>query len=62
MSRFKGYRTYLITTILPIALIAINATIGVYDADPQAEWGVVAMAILAAIMRTVTSTPPGKPQ
>ena len=62
MSRLRGYRTFLIATVLPILLVAINATIGVFDANPQAEWGVVAMAILAAIMRTVTSTPPGKPQ
>lgn len=60
MSRFKGWRTYLITTVLPIAAVAVNATMEVFEVDAAASWSVIAMAILAAVMRTVTSTAPGK--
>lgn len=53
-----GFRTYIIA-----ALTAAFGALAVVDwnsflQDPKAGWSVVAMAVIMAVMRSITSTPP----
>ena len=55
-----GYRTYLVAVLAAVfgalAIIDWNAVL----TDPQAGWATVIMAVLMAVMRAITSTPPGQ--
>jgi len=57
MQRMRGYRTYVVAALALLA-VALDAAVGVLNADPQAQVAVVAMAALMAVMRTLTRTPP----
>ena len=53
-----GFRTYLIA-----ALTAAFGALAVADwnsflHDPKAGWSVIAMSVLMAVMRSITTTPP----
>lgn len=53
-----GFRTYLIA-----ALTAAFGALAVVDwntflHDPKAGWSVIAMSVLMAVMRSITTTPP----
>lgn len=53
-----GFRTYLIA-----ALTAAFGALAVVDwnrflEDPKAGWSVIAMSVLMAVMRSITTTPP----
>ncbi len=53
-----GFRTYIIA-----ALTAAFGALAVVDwnsflQDPKAGWSVVAMSVIMAVMRSITSTPP----
>lgn len=53
-----GFRTYIIA-----ALTAAFGALAVVDwnsflQDPKAGWSVVAMAVVMAVMRSITTTPP----
>lgn len=54
-----GYRTYLVAILAAIfgalAIVDWNAVL----TDPAAGWATVVMAVLMAVMRAITSTPPG---
>lgn len=55
-----GFRTYIIS-----ALTAAFGALAVVDwntflHDPKAGWSVVAMSVLMAVMRSITSTPPAQ--
>lgn len=53
-----GFRTYIVA-----ALTAAFGALAVVDwetvlHDPKAGWSIVAMAVIMAVMRSITSTPP----
>lgn len=53
-----GFRTYIIA-----ALTAAFGALAVVDwnsflQDPKAGWSVIAMAVVMAVMRSITTTPP----
>lgn len=53
-----GWRTYLMS-----ALTAAFGALAVADwnsflADPKAGWSIIAMSVVMAIMRSITTTPP----
>lgn len=53
-----GYRTYIVA-ILTAVFGALAATDWVqFFNDPKAGWSIVAMSVLMAVMRSITSTPP----
>lgn len=55
-----GYRTYLIAAITA-ALGALAAADWVsFFNDPKAGLAVIGMSVLMAVMRSITTTPPGK--
>jgi hypothetical protein len=54
-----GWRTYLLS-----ALTAAFGALAVADwnsflQDPKAGWSIIAMSVVMAVMRSITSTPPG---
>lgn len=55
-----GYRTYLVAVLMAVfgalAVVDWNAVL----ADPKAGWTLVASAVIMAVMRAVTTTPPGR--
>jgi hypothetical protein len=56
---FVGYRTY-----IAAALLAVFSTLALVDwnvflTDPAAGWMGLGSAILMAVFRAITSTPPG---
>lgn len=55
-----GYRTYVVAAIT--ALFGVLATVdwNAFLNDPKAGASIVAMSLLMAIMRSITSTPPGE--
>lgn len=54
-----GYRTYIVAALT--ALFGVLATIdwNAFLQDPKAGVSIIAMSALMAIMRSITSTPPG---
>lgn len=55
---FIGWRTYLMS-----ALTAAFGALAVADwnsflQDPKAGWSIIAMSVVMAVMRSITSTPP----
>lgn len=55
-----GFRTYLVS-----ALAATFGVLAVVDweaflHDPKAGWSIIAMSVIMAVMRSITTTPPGK--
>lgn len=55
-----GWRTYLIS-----ALTAAFGALSIVDwnsflTDPKAGWSIIAMSVIMAVMRSVTTTPPGE--
>jgi hypothetical protein len=55
-----GWRTYLLS-----ALTAAFGALAVADwnsflQDPKAGWSIIAMSVIMAVMRSVTTTPPGE--
>lgn len=55
-----GYRTYLIAALTAaFGVLATTDWVKFMD-DPKAGMSIVAMSILMAAMRSITTTPPGK--
>lgn len=57
--KMKGYRTYIVS-----ALVAIFGVLAIFDwnaviDNPQAGFVALGSALLMALLRTITSTPPG---
>jgi hypothetical protein len=60
MNMLVGWRTYLMS-----ALTAAFGALAVADwnsflQDPKAGWSIIAMSVMMAVMRSITSTPPAK--
>lgn len=59
MNKMVGYRTYIVAVLAAIfgalAIVDWNAVL----TDPSAGWATVVMAVLMAVMRAITTTPPG---
>lgn len=55
-----GYRTYLVAALT--ALFGALATVdwNAFLNDPKAGASIVAMSLIMAVMRSITSTPPGE--
>lgn len=55
----QGYRTYLVSFLVGVfgALAVVDWNLVI--SDPKAGWTLVGTAVLMAIMRTLTTTPPG---
>jgi hypothetical protein len=56
---FKGYRTYLVSIIVAVFGTLEMANWSEILDNPQAGMVAVASAIVMAVLRTVTTTPPG---
>jgi len=55
----SGFRTYIVA-----ALVAVFGALAAVDwnpilTDPKAGWAAIASAVIMAVMRSITSTPPG---
>lgn len=55
----KGYRTYIVAALLAMfgALAAVDWN--AFLDNPQAGWSVVITSVIFAVMRSLTTTPPG---
>jgi len=55
-----GYRTYLVAALT--ALFGALATVdwNTFLHDPKAGASIIAMSVIMAVMRSITSTPPGQ--
>ena len=53
----KGYRTYIFAAVTAAAGVIATATLP----NRQAGWTALGMAVLMAVLRTITTTPPGSP-
>lgn len=58
--RLRGYRTFLVNGAA--ALAAVVTLIADTDIPPGASLAVIGVAVLNAYMRTITTTPAGKPE
>lgn len=61
ISKMTGYRTYIVSL-----LIAVFGTLNLFQwdvffSDPKAGAVALGSAVIMAVMRSLTSTPPGKP-
>lgn len=55
-----GYRTYIISILTAIfGVLATTDWVKFLD-DPKAGWSIVAMSVLMAAMRSITTTPPAQ--
>lgn len=55
-----GYRTYIIAAITAaLGALAAADWVSVFN-DPKAGLAVIGMSVLMAVMRSITTTPPGK--
>jgi len=53
-----GYRTYIVSILTAIfGVLATTDWVKFLD-DPKAGWSIVAMSVVMAVMRSITSTPP----
>jgi len=55
-----GYRTYLASALLAIFGVLAATDWGNFLNDPKAGMVAVGSAVLMAVLRSITSTPPGK--
>jgi hypothetical protein len=53
-----GFRTYLIAVLTAVFGALAVADWNAFLADPKAGWSVIAMSVIMAVMRSITSTPP----
>lgn len=63
MQALKGWRTYIVsvlTMVIAIAGFIVHVADNLGPIDANATGAVLIMSILFAIMRTMTTTPPGK--
>lgn len=55
---FVGYRTYIVAAMTAVfGVLATTDWVKFFD-DPKAGMSIVAMSVLMAVMRSITSTPP----
>lgn len=55
-----GYRTYIVAA-LTAALGALTvADWNKFLEDPKAGWSIIVMSVIMAVMRSMTTTPPGE--
>lgn len=60
MDFLVGYRTYIAAVLLAVfGVLAQTDWVSVLN-DPKAGWVAVGSAVLMAVLRTITTTPPGK--
>ena len=55
----QGYRTYLAAVLLAVFGVLAQVDWVAFINDPKAGWVAIGSAILMAVMRTITTTPPG---
>jgi len=53
-----GYRTYIVAILTAVFGVLSTTDWVKFLDDPKAGWSIVAMSIVMAIMRSITSTPP----
>jgi hypothetical protein len=53
-----GYRTYIISALTAIFGVLAATDWTSFLNDPKAGWSIVAMSVLMAAMRSITTTPP----
>ncbi len=58
----KGYRTYLAASLLAVFGVLASTDWVAFLNDPKAGGVALASAVLMALLRSVTSTPPGSAQ
>lgn len=56
----QGFRTYIVAAM--VAAFGALATVdwNAFLRDPKAGWSLIASSVIFAIMRSITTTPPGK--
>ncbi len=56
----KGYRTYLVAIILAVLGFLVEVDWVTFLNDPKGGAGFILGGVLMAVMRIITTTPPGK--
>jgi hypothetical protein len=54
-----GWRTYLVSAVTAAFGALAIADWNKFVEDPKAGWAIIGMSVVMAVMRSVTSTPPG---
>lgn len=55
---FTGYRTYIVAIVTAVFGVLASTDWVTFFNDPKAGWSIVAMSVLMAVMRSITTTPP----
>ena len=55
---FTGYRTYIVAILTAVFGVLASTDWVTFFNDPKAGWSIVAMSVLMAVMRSITTTPP----
>lgn len=55
---FTGYRTYIVSILTAVFGVLASTDWVSFLNDPKAGWSIVAMSVLMAVMRSITTTPP----
>ena len=57
--RMIGWRTYVVSAVTAAFGALAIADWNKFVEDPKAGWAIIGMSVVMAVMRSVTSTPPG---
>jgi hypothetical protein len=57
--RMIGWRTYVVSAVTAAFGALAVADWNKFVEDPKAGWAIIGMSVVMAVMRSVTSTPPG---
>lgn len=60
----KGYRTYIVSAITIVAALAsfvADVVVDIGPITPEMSGTAIVLALVMALLRTITTTPPGKP-
>lgn len=58
-TRMIGWRTYVVSAVTAAFGALAVADWNKFVEDPKAGWAIIGMSVVMAVMRSVTSTPPG---
>jgi hypothetical protein len=57
--RMIGWRTYAVSAVTAAFGALAIADWNKFVEDPKAGWAIIGMSVVMAVMRSITSTPPG---
>lgn len=56
----QGFRTYIVAAMVATFGALAAADWNTFLRDPKAGWTLIASSVIFAVMRSITTTPPGK--